>query len=86
VGFRMPWDATLVEANSTRVTSGSATQLDVRAAGVVKHSHSVGAGVVTADEEAIDVDFSADDIVNVVANTDLTGGGHIAVWFRRRAS
>lgn len=86
VGFRMSWDATLVEANSTRVTSGSATQLDVRAAAVVKHSHSVGAGVVTADEQGINVDFAADDIVNVVANTDLTGGGHIALWFRRRAA
>jgi hypothetical protein len=86
VGFRMPYDATIVEVNSSRVTSGAAAQFDVRVAAGVVLSHTVGAGVVTADEEALDVDVAADDVINCVAGTDVSGGGHIAVIFRRRAS
>jgi hypothetical protein len=86
LGFRMPWDATIIEVVGTRATSGSATQLDVRTGTTVVHSHTIGSGVVTATETAVDVDVAADDIVNVLVNSDLTGGGTISVVMRRRAS
>jgi hypothetical protein len=86
MGFRMPYDATIVEVNSSRVTSGADARFDVRVAAGVVLSHTVGSGVVTADDDGLDVDVSADDVINCVAGTDVLGGGHIAVIFRRRAS
>ncbi len=86
LGYDLQWDCTLTDVVSTRATSGAATQFDIRAATTVRHSHTLGAGVVTAEEPALDVDFSAGEIVNVILASDMTGGGTCTVRLRRRAS
>jgi hypothetical protein len=86
LGDRLRWDATLVEVSASRATSGVATLYGIQAGAAAKHTHTLGAGVVTSDESGINVDFAADDVVNVLLAADMTGGGTCTCTFRRRAS
>lgn len=85
LGYRLMWDATLVEVIASRATSGASTAYGIRAGSTAKITHTLGAGVVTSNE-ATDVDFSANDVVNILMGSDMTGGGTCTAIFRRRAS
>jgi hypothetical protein len=86
LGYRLEWDCTLVSVVASRGTSGAATQYDIRAATTVRKSHTLGAGVVTSNESSLNIDFSANEVVNVILASDMTGGGTITCIFRRRAT
>jgi hypothetical protein len=86
LGDKLLWDATLIAVRATRATSGADTRFDVRAATTIRHSHTLGAAAVTSNEPALDVDFSENEVVNVILFSDMAGGGTCTVIFKRRAS
>lgn len=86
-GFRLPWDATLVEISSSKNDNTLACNLEVTAGGSTSHTHSMGSGYST-QETGINVNFSSGAVVGlrVATGHTFTTGGSVHLLFRRRSS
>jgi hypothetical protein len=86
IAYLVKWDCVLTEIVSHRVTSGSATQLDLNDGPTLKKAHTIGAGATSAVETALNISIVSGALLNCVATSALTGGGHCIYTFRRTAS
>lgn len=86
-GFRLPWDATLVEISSSKNDNTLGCNLEVTAGGSTSHTHTMGSGYST-QETGINVNFSSGAIIGlrVATGHTFTTGGAVSLVFRRRAS
>lgn len=86
VAYQTKWTCVLTEIVSCRVTTGTGTQLDLQDGATVKKSHTIGSGAVTNTETGLNVDIASGALLNCVAASALTGGGHIIYTMRRSAT
>lgn len=85
LGYRLKWNATLVEATAWKDNVLTAPSIDVYSGASLKYQHTIAAGdnESKATDLAVDFDESANINVKISANA-LTSGGGIALTFRRR--
>jgi hypothetical protein len=84
MGYKLPFNATLVEVYAQKGAPGDTPTYEVRANGSAKTTFQLAGGEQLYYNSGLRVDFSKDDIVSYFVTGTATVGAGVTAIFRRR--